>query len=52
VVTVNAATAGIEVQAPLHGMKASGLGPPEQGDEALEFFSDPKSIYVRMPGLS
>lgn len=52
VVAVNAATAGIEVQAPLHGTKASGLGPPEQGDEALEFFSEPKSVYLRMPGLS
>ena len=52
VVAVNAATAGIEVQAPLHGTKASGLGPPEQGDEAIEFFTEPKSVYLRTPGLS
>ena len=52
VVAVNAATAGIEVQAPLHGAKRSGLGPPEQGDEAIEFFSDPKAVYIRYPGLA
>ena len=31
VVAVNAATAGIEVQAPLLGVKGSGLGPPSRG---------------------
>ena len=52
VVAVNAPTAGIEVQAPLHGAKGSGLGPPEQGDEAVEFFSEAKAVYVRFPGLT
>jgi acyl-CoA reductase-like NAD-dependent aldehyde dehydrogenase len=48
---VNAPTAGIEVQAPLHGVKGSGTGPAEQGDEALDFFTDPKAVYVRYRGL-
>jgi len=52
VVAVNAPTAGIEVQAPLHGAKGSGLGPPEQGDEAVEFFSEAKAVYMRFAGLA
>lgn len=45
VVTVNAPTAGMEFQVPVHGVKASGLGPPEQGDLALEFFTNIKTVY-------
>jgi alpha-ketoglutaric semialdehyde dehydrogenase len=52
VVSVNAATAGIEVQAPLKGVKASGVGPAEQGREALDFFTRPKAVYRNFPGLT
>jgi alpha-ketoglutaric semialdehyde dehydrogenase len=47
VVTVNAPTAGMEFQVPVHGVKASGIGPPEQGDLALEFFTEVKTVYRR-----
>jgi len=50
VVGVNAPTAGIEVRAPLHGLKSSGLGPPEQGDDALAFFTEPKAVYIHTRG--
>lgn len=47
VVAVNAPTAGMEVQVPIHGVKGSGLGAPEQGDLALDFFTNVKTVYFR-----
>jgi aldehyde dehydrogenase (NAD+) len=47
VVVVNAPTAGIEVQAPLLGIKDSGVGHAEQGAEVIDFLTRPKSVYMR-----
>jgi aldehyde dehydrogenase (NAD+) len=47
VVAVNAPTAGIEVQAPLLGVKDSGVGHAEQGAEVIDFLTRPKSVYLR-----
>ncbi len=45
VLAVNRSTTGLEVQAPFGGLKASGFGPKEQGPDALEFYSDSKTVY-------
>jgi alpha-ketoglutaric semialdehyde dehydrogenase len=42
---VNRPTTGLEVQAPFGGLKASGSGPKEQGPDAVEFYSDTKTVY-------
>jgi aldehyde dehydrogenase (NAD+) len=42
---VNRPTTGLEVQAPFGGLKASGSGPKEQGPDAIEFYSDSKTVY-------
>jgi aldehyde dehydrogenase (NAD+) len=43
---VNSQTAGADVHVPFGGIKASGLGPHEQGRAALEFYTDTVTVYV------
>ena len=45
-VHVNAPTLGGEVHLPFGGSKASGVGPREQGTEAVNFFSEVVTVYV------
>lgn len=51
VVAVNAPTAGMEVQVPIHGRKGSGLGLPEQGVLALDFCTEVKTVYYRFGAI-
>ena len=43
---VNQPTLGGEVHLPFGGVKASGIGPHEQGREAIDFFTKVKSVYI------
>ena len=43
---VNQPTLGGEVHLPFGGVKASGMGPHEQGREAVDFFTRVKTVYV------
>jgi acyl-CoA reductase-like NAD-dependent aldehyde dehydrogenase len=43
---VNQPTLGGEVHLPFGGVKASGIGPHEQGREAVDFFTKVKSVYI------
>jgi aldehyde dehydrogenase (NAD+) len=43
---VNQPTLGGEVHLPFGGVKASGIGPHEQGREAVDFFSKVKTVYI------
>ncbi len=45
---VNQPTAGVEYQAPFGGAKKSGFGPKEQGESALDFYSDWRTRIVRI----
>jgi acyl-CoA reductase-like NAD-dependent aldehyde dehydrogenase len=45
--TVNLPSAGVEYQLPFGGSKESSFGPKEQGQAALEFYSDYKTIYLK-----
>ena len=49
-VHVNAPTLGGEVHLPFGGSKASGVGPREQGTEAVNFFSEVVTVYVDFNG--
>ena len=49
-VHVNAPTLGGEVHLPFGGSKASGVGPREQGTEAVNFFSEVVTVYVDYGG--
>ncbi|MGC9342743.1 MAG: aldehyde dehydrogenase family protein [Bacteroidales bacterium] len=46
---VNEMTAYKEPQLPFGGIKASGFGLPEAGSSGLEFFSNQKSVYIKIP---
>ncbi|MBI0579899.1 aldehyde dehydrogenase family protein [Neobacillus cucumis] len=46
-VRVNAESAGVELQAPFGGMKASSTGSREQGEAAKEFFTAIKTVFVK-----
>jgi acyl-CoA reductase-like NAD-dependent aldehyde dehydrogenase len=46
-VTVNLPSAGVEYQLPFGGTKESSFGPKEQGPNALDFYSDWKTVYVK-----
>jgi alpha-ketoglutaric semialdehyde dehydrogenase len=46
-VRVNAETAGVELQAPFGGMKASSSHSREQGEAAKEFFTTTKTIFIK-----
>jgi alpha-ketoglutaric semialdehyde dehydrogenase len=43
---VNSQTAGADVHVPFGGIKESGFGPHEQGESALDFYSDLVTVYV------
>ena len=42
---INRASTGLEVQAPTGGWKDSGSGDPEQGEEAIRFFTRSQTMY-------
>lgn len=46
-VTVNLPSAGVEYQLPFGGTKDSSFGPKEQGPNALDFYSDWKTVYLK-----
>ena len=46
-VRVNAESAGVELQAPFGGMKASSTGSREQGEAAKEFYTAIKTIFIK-----
>ena len=50
IVHVNSGTPGGEAQMPFGGMKGTGVGPREQGETALEFFTEVKAVYVDYTG--
>ena len=43
---VNQPTLGGEVHLPFGGVKASGIGPHEQGRDAMDFFTKVKTVYI------
>lgn len=43
---VNSPTMGGEAHLPFGGMKATGIGPREQGKTAIDFYSDWKTVYI------
>jgi aldehyde dehydrogenase (NAD+) len=45
--TVNLPSAGVEYQLPFGGTKDSSFGPKEQGQTALEFYTDYKTVYLK-----
>ena len=45
---VNAITAYKEPQLPFGGIKESGIGIPEAGSTGLEFFTNRKSVYIKI----
>jgi aldehyde dehydrogenase (NAD+) len=46
-VMVNLPSAGVEFQVPFGGTKASSLGPREQGPEAVDFYTQIKTVYMK-----
>lgn len=46
-VRINAESAGVELQAPFGGMKASSRGAREQGEAAKEFYTEVKTVYIK-----
>lgn len=46
-VRVNAESAGVELQAPFGGMKASSTGSREQGQAAKEFYTAIKTVFIK-----
>lgn len=49
-VHINSPTIGGEAQAPFGGIKATGIGPREQGSEVFEFYTEIKTVYVDFTG--
>ena len=47
---VNSGTVGGEAHLPFGGMKATGVGPREQGSVALDFYTEIKTVYVDYTG--
>ena len=47
---VNSGTVGGEAQLPFGGIKATGVGPREQGTGALDFYTEIKTVYVDYTG--
>jgi len=45
-VHVNAPTLGGEVHLPFGGLKSSGVGAREQGQEMVDFFTEPITVYI------
>lgn len=50
-VHVNAPFLGGEVHLPFGGSKASGVGPREMGEAALDFYTEVKTVYVIPPPM-
>lgn len=46
-VRINAESAGVELQAPFGGMKASSSGTREQGEAAKEFYTEIKTVFIK-----
>lgn len=46
-VRINAESAGVELQAPFGGMKASSTGAREQGEAAKEFYTAIKTVFIK-----
>ncbi|KRE93360.1 aldehyde dehydrogenase [Paenibacillus sp. Soil766] len=46
-VRINAESAGVELQAPFGGMKMSSSGSREQGQAAIEFYTDIKTVFLK-----
>lgn len=46
-VRINAESAGVELQAPFGGMKLSSSGSREQGQAAIEFYTDIKTVFMK-----
>ncbi|NUN16486.1 MAG: aldehyde dehydrogenase family protein [Myxococcales bacterium] len=49
---INSSTVGGEAQIPFGGMKSTGIGPREMGPNAIEFFTEVKSVYVDYTGTA
>ncbi len=49
-VHINSPTIGGEAQAPFGGIKATGIGPREQGSEVFEFYTEIKTVYIDYTG--
>jgi aldehyde dehydrogenase (NAD+) len=47
---VNSPTLGGEAQMPFGGMKATGVGPREQGVEVFDFYTETKVVYIDYTG--
>jgi aldehyde dehydrogenase (NAD+) len=52
IVHINSGTPGGEAQLPFGGMKGTGIGPREQGQTAIEFFTEIKTVYVDYTGAA
>ena len=46
-ITVNLPTAGVEYQLPFGGTKESSFGMREQGPLALDFYTEPRTVYLK-----
>jgi aldehyde dehydrogenase (NAD+) len=46
-ITVNLPTAGVEYQLPFGGTKESSFGMREQGPQAIDFYSETRTVYMR-----
>jgi aldehyde dehydrogenase (NAD+) len=46
-ITVNLPTAGVEYQLPFGGTKESSYGMREQGPQALDFYSESRTVYLK-----
>ena len=46
-ITVNLPTAGVEYQLPFGGTKESSFGMREQGPQALDFYSESRTVYLK-----
>ena len=49
-VHINNPPIGGEAQAPFGGIKATGIGPREQGSEVFEFYTELKTVYLDYTG--
>ena len=50
IVHVNSPTVGGEAQLPFGGVKETGIGPREQGNTAIEFYTELKTVYIDFTG--
>jgi aldehyde dehydrogenase (NAD+) len=46
-ITVNLPTAGVEYQLPFGGTKESSFGMREQGPQALDFYTETRTVYLK-----